>query len=205
MKDYRLDHVDWYDAENDLIICLACGKKYQTLSMHIKKHGFNSGREYKDYYGILPKTPIQNKAILKKKSEAAMIMRADGRFKVYKKGETGIPKEYQDRETYSDYKANPEYASLISSKVKGLKRSEEAKRNMSECRKGVHPEHLKKFAFKKGHKPASFKYEFCTRDDCNNKHIARGLCGYHYRQLPEIKEKQREKMRRFRERQRLNN
>jgi hypothetical protein len=41
--------------------------------------------DYKKEYGILPNTPLQNKAMLAKKQENTVLMREKGIFKVFKK------------------------------------------------------------------------------------------------------------------------
>lgn len=41
--------------------------------------------DYKKEYGILPKTPLQCKAMLAKKQEYAVLMREQGKFNVFKK------------------------------------------------------------------------------------------------------------------------
>lgn len=61
----------------------------------------------------------------------------------------------------------------------------------TERRQGLHPEHLKKFAFPKGKQSSNTpfvkgqkawnkKHDFCTVAGCTNKHLAKGLCSLHY-------------------------
>ena len=78
----------------------------------------------------------------------------------------------------------------ISDKLKGKIVSKEWCRKISESGKGnknhmfgkKHSEKtkMKMSEAKKGNKSAHFKYAYCTLDECNKPHVAKGMCSSHY-------------------------
>ena len=184
MKEKRLDTKDWYDKKRDLIMCLYCSKWMQRIEQnHLRKHGFESIRQYKEEYGILLRTPLKNKRLLRLDSERMIELRKKKRVNLFKKGETSIPLEYRKASRKGFSPQNAEFREYVSIGQAGKPKSDYHKKRMSEVRKGIQPQNLIAFAFKKGMRPKNKLYEEytqCEVSGCVRKPIARYLCGLHY-------------------------
>jgi len=184
MKEERLNSKSWYDKKRDLIMCLYCGRWMQRVEQnHLRKHGFESIRQYKDEYDILPKTPLKNKRLLEIDRKRMTELRKEGKVNLFKKGETTIPLEYRKASIKAFSPQNAEFRKLVSIGQAGKPKSDYHKKRMSEVRKGIQPKHLMAFAFKKGMRPKNKLYEEytqCKVSKCVRKPIARYLCGLHY-------------------------
>lgn len=119
--------------------------------------------------------------------------------------------KYAEGETNGNYKGLLPHCVDCGKKVGYYTKSRKESRKIERCQKCffkwwlTHPspkqlEHRKKISwkkgqppcgvpFKKGHKTWNKKYDFCTTEDCNNKHLARGLCKKHYSRQFERKTK----------------
>ena len=187
MKSKRLDIANWYDHVKDVIICIFCEKSLQRIEQHhLKTHGFESIAEYKQEYGILPKTPLKNKRLLNADKERMCGLREQKIVKLFRKGETSIPIRYQKSSTKGFDPSNKEFRKLVSVGTKGIPKTEKFKKRASECRKGIYPEHLKRFSFKKGQRAYNRLYENytqCAASGCIRKPMARMLCGLHYQRI----------------------
>ncbi len=153
----RLDSADWYDKEKDLVQCLACGEWRKTLSKHVEKCGFKSYDEYRKEYGILPKTPLQNKEELLRKSEQTKKLREEGKMRVYKKGETAPEmiswqkRKAKKNNNWVQLREYKERAKIGQAKVRGVPKSKEHTEKMRTTMKKLYAEgkldHIKKNNF----------------------------------------------------------
>ena len=165
-------------------MCLYCSKWMQRIETnHLRKHGFESVGQYKEEYGILQKTPLKNKKLLELDSKRMFSLRKLGKVNLFKKGETTIPLEYQKASQKGFCPQHPEFREYVSIGTAGKPKSKFHKKRMSEVRKGIYPQNLKPFVFKKGMRPKNKLYENytqCEKSGCIRKPIARYLCGLHY-------------------------
>ena len=184
MKKERLNTKDWYDKNQDLVMCLYCGKWMQRIETnHLRKHRFESISQYKEEYNILPKTPLKSKRLLELDSKRMFNLRKQGKVNLFKKGETTIPLKYRKASQKGFSPQHSEFRQYVSIGSAGKPKSEYHKKRMSEVRVGIHPENLKPYAFKKGCKAFNKLYEEytqCEISGCVRKPIARYLCGMHY-------------------------